>query len=246
MSVGETGGAPQPTRCRFGRLIAACCGCAIALPIIAWLFWIPSVERETHERTMIERDDDLITAIKATEGSFGKVSPQSVDLLERILFEPGCAQKITEVGIDLADLRDERWGCLKRFPNVSVIVVYDSRNVDDFLACLADMGQLEQLSLYKTDVSTAGLHCVAMLPRLKSFSLSRYPSKPDVAPLRGARTIETIAIEGFNETQVLGDWLEILKSMPALRGLALVDAHMSSEAKESVTRALPKCAVTYR
>ena len=136
-----------------------------------------------------------------------------------------------------------RWAHLKDFPNLANICIEYTRNGDDLLESIRGMTGLETLSFHSTRITDRGMALVATFPHLKRLRLCGACCECSPIPLKGHPAIEEIEFEDAAESQVMGVWLDVLKSLPHLRLLEFEFVTLRPDAKKILARALPACSI---
>lgn len=89
---------------------------------------------------------------------------------------------VTFINLSRSPAGDQHLACLKHFPAVQQLWLYDTRVTDEGLKQLGDLAQLQVLVLGKTDITDRGLSELAQLPTLKEIYL--YPADVSEAAVR--------------------------------------------------------------
>jgi hypothetical protein len=102
------------------------------------------------------------------------------------------------------------------------ITLYDTDGTDEILGHLRNTDDLQNLTLYLTDVTEEGMHLVATLPKLRRLELSGgHPGIDDngLIRLQGKTGLEELILKN---TPVTNEGLAVLKELPDLKRLSLV------------------------
>jgi internalin A len=208
--MNDTGDRMTPRRWN-GCLTAVACLAVVVLLLIAF---VPMLRKQNQE-ALVRAEIAKIRADKA-----GRIYSLRPEIVESLLHDPDCKERISEVGIigDFADVHDPRFHALEQFPNLKEIRLEYVGCVDDFLQGILGAKSLEELTFHRAGVSEKGMHNILAFPNLKRLSLDGRTPVACLDALKGNARIESF---GLYEYDTSLDQIAFIKTLQNLRKLSL-------------------------
>jgi internalin A len=191
--------------------VAACIVAVLALLIVL----VPWLDKRFHEASLRAK----IASVRAD--NTGRIMPLDPAILEGLLQDAECTNKVTEVwiiGDFTPNVSDERFRLLKQLPHLRIIRLEYVGSVDALLENIQGMPSLEDLAFHRAGVSEKGMRRVTGFPNLKRLSMDGRTDVACLDALKGHTGIESL---GLYEYEIRADRLGFLKTLPNLRELSL-------------------------
>lgn len=188
--------------------------CLVGIVILLIVF-VPLLLKRNEERFL------RAEAAKVKADSTGHLSLHNLKVIEYLLHDAECKEKITVVdvsGDSISYISDKRLQSLKQFPHLKTIYLEYIGNCDSCLEGIQGMTSLEELQFARAGISAKGMQFIIGFPNLKRISFDERTDLACLDALKGHTGIESL---GLGEYSTSSDRLAFIKTLPNLRKLSL-------------------------